>query len=64
MGTVFSSPRDLAVASTIEPQIGAANTGSMTVTALQAHADGFVMPPVGGVALTFAAGPPLTYTLT
>ncbi|MDF1485809.1 flagellar hook-associated protein FlgK [Ramlibacter sp. H39-3-26] len=64
MGTVFSSPRDLAVASTIEPQIGAANTGSMTVTALQAHAGGFVMPPVGGVALTFAAGPPLTYTLT
>jgi len=63
MDTAISSPRDLAAASIIEPQIGASNTGNVGVVSLVAHPTGFVIPPSGGVTLTFTAGSPGTFTL-
>lgn len=62
MQTAFSSPRELAVANPVEASIASTNTGSLAVTGLKATPDGFVSPP-GNVTLTFAAGPPATYTL-
>jgi flagellar hook-associated protein 1 FlgK len=64
MGTAISSPRDLAAASIIEPQIGAANKGTVSVVSLEATPNGFVMPGAAGVVLKFdASTSPATYTV-
>lgn len=69
------SPRDLAVANPVNAAMGPANAGSLQLGNLkvtgQPLATGFIPPPSpvppattgGGVTLTFAAGPPTTYTV-
>ncbi len=68
MDTAISSPRDLAAASVIEPQISTANKGNLAVVGLKALPTGFVMPPAGGVTMSFTTTPPPTvsasFTLT
>ncbi|GKS86771.1 flagellar hook-associated protein FlgK [Acidovorax sp. SUPP1855] len=59
------SPRDLAVASPVNAAMGKTNGGSMQLTSVQATSTGFTAPPIpAGVSLSFAAGPPTTYTVT
>ncbi|MDA8447251.1 flagellar hook-associated protein FlgK [Paracidovorax valerianellae] len=59
------SPRDLAVASPVNASMGKTNGGSMQLTGVQATSTGFTAPPIPtGVSLSFAAGPPTTYTVT
>ncbi|KAF1044619.1 flagellar hook-associated protein FlgK [Xylophilus sp.] len=66
MQMAFSSPRELAVANPVEASIASTNTGSLAVTSLQATpALGANATTTGYAAtLTFAAGPPATYTVT
>jgi flagellar hook-associated protein 1 FlgK len=59
------SPRDLAAANPINAAMGTTNGGTLQLAGLKATANGLVAPPIpGGVTLTFAAGPPTTYTVT
>ena len=58
------SPRDLAAANPINAAMGTTNGGTLQLAGLKAT-DTLVTPPIpGGVTLTFAAGPPTTYTVT
>jgi flagellar hook-associated protein 1 FlgK len=67
------APSDLAAANRINASMGTANAGRLQLMALQAVGDpasfdppAFAAPPApaGGVTLTFAAGPPMTYSAT
>ena len=59
------SPRDLAAANPINAAMGTSNGGTLQLSGLKATANGLVAPPIpSGVTLTFAAGPPTTYTVT
>lgn len=69
------SPRDLAAANPINAAMGTANSGTLQLSSLKATGEpnppGLVLPPnanaaavppaLGGVQLTFNAGPPITY---
>ncbi len=69
------SPTQLAAASPVNAQMGAANAGTLQLASLNATGQpattGFVPPPSpvppattgGGVTLTFASGPPATFTV-
>lgn len=69
------SPTQLAAASPVNAQMGAANAGTLQLASLNATGQptttGFVAPPSpvapattgGGVTLTFASGPPSTFTV-
>ncbi|MGV3678380.1 MAG: flagellar hook-associated protein FlgK [Acidovorax sp.] len=58
------SPRDLAAANPINAAMGTTNGGTLQLAGLKST-DALVTPPIpGGVTLTFAAGPPTTYTVT
>ncbi|MFY3384927.1 flagellar hook-associated protein FlgK [Paracidovorax sp. MALMAid1276] len=59
------SPRDLAAANPINAAMGGTNGGSMQLVNLRATGNpALTLPPPTGVQLSFAAGPPLTYTVT
>ena len=58
------SPRDLAAANPINAAMGTANGGTMQLGSLKATGNpALILPPVTGVQLSFAAGPPVTYTV-
>nr|WP_295943280.1 flagellar hook-associated protein FlgK [uncultured Acidovorax sp.] len=58
------SPRDLAAANPINAAMGTANGGTMQLGNLKATGNpALILPPVTGVQLSFAAGPPVTYTV-
>ncbi|MFN4120686.1 flagellar hook-associated protein FlgK [Acidovorax sp.] len=59
------SPRDLAAANPINAAMGSTNGGSLQLVNLRATGNpALTLPPPTGVQLSFAAGPPLTYTVT
>lgn len=60
------SPSQLAAASPVNAQMGAANSGSLQLASLKATGQPVpFLPPAGaGVVLTFSAGPPVTYGVT
>lgn len=59
------SPRDLAAANPINAAMGSTNGGSLQLVNLKATGNpALTLPPPTGVQLTFAAGPPPTYTVT
>ncbi|MHB8947671.1 MAG: flagellar hook-associated protein FlgK [Rhodoferax sp.] len=70
----FSNSRALAVASPVVGSVGTSNTGSLQLVSLKATGQpgGLALPPSpvppatsgGGVKLVFAAGPPISYTVT
>ena len=59
------SPRDLAVANPVNAALGTSNGGTMQLSGLKATGDPtLVLPPPTGVQLSFASGPPITFTVT
>jgi flagellar hook-associated protein 1 FlgK len=65
------SPRELAAANRINTAMGTTNAGSLQVASIKATGPTLTVPPSpvppatgGGVTLTFASGPPTTYTVT
>ena len=59
------SPRDLAVANPVNAALGTSNGGTLQLSGLKATGEPtLVLPPPTGVQLSFASGPPITFTVT
>ncbi|MBU0829862.1 MAG: flagellar hook-associated protein FlgK, partial [Gammaproteobacteria bacterium] len=59
------SPRDLAVANPVNAALGTSNGGTLQLSGLKATGEpNLILPPVTGVQLSFASGPPVMFTVT